>query len=212
MTNLVTKLFLSVLLLLFAANLAVTEDESAVKTLLNEGMNHYNQGSYDLALNDFRKVIDSKAASDDGKARAQIFVGRCYLKREEYEEALKEFEKVRVDFPAAGRHLNAESLLEIAEAFGMLNLPGKAIEACETVLREYGDVSKEFLWKASTSKAHFLNASGQPEKALEAYKECLKCHESLPRWYAVQGFLRFANQLKILEKKGASGTLLFQGP
>ena len=113
MTNLLKKLFLSVLFLLFAATLAVAEDESAIKTLLNTGIHHYNQGSYDRALNDLRKVIDSKAAPDDGKARAQIFIGRCYLKREDYKEALKELEKVRVDFPAAGRHLKAESLLEI---------------------------------------------------------------------------------------------------
>jgi tetratricopeptide (TPR) repeat protein len=209
-TNLLKKLFLSVLLLLFAATLAVTEDESAIKTLLNTGISHYNQGSYDLALNDLREVIDSKAASDDGKARAQIFIGRCYLKREKYEEALKEFERVRVSFPAADRHLKAESLLEIVEAFGMLKMPGKAIEACETVLREYGDVSKELLWKASASKAHFLNARGQPAKALEAYRECLNYHASLPRWYAVQGFLRFANQLKLLGKKEQAAHYYFK--
>jgi len=82
MLTFLEKLLLSILFVVFAAPVAVAQDQGEAKTPLYEGTRLLNTGNYDLALNEFRKVIESETASDDLKARARISMGRCYMQKE----------------------------------------------------------------------------------------------------------------------------------
>ena len=96
------------LLLVLAAIATVAAEEAAIKVIYDKGITHYNAGKYDLALHDFKKVVDREAASDDVKARAQIWIGRCYKKKEDLPKAIEAFGKAAVAISKG--HVNMEIL------------------------------------------------------------------------------------------------------
>lgn len=87
-------------------------------TLYDQGVQAFNEGRYDDAIQSFRDYAHQQpqsAYADD----AQFLIGESNLRKGQYNNAIKEFNQVVLRYASGDR--SAASLLKLAEVFSKMN-------------------------------------------------------------------------------------------
>jgi TolA-binding protein len=132
-----------------------------------EGFNRYNSGQYSVAVDYLQRVAEDHGGGSVG-ARAQYFLGNCYLMTGQYEQAIDAFDRYLKDpdrFPIYerpaldGKAVALEDLGRDEEAAGLYRQLAEGADLPQA--------RKEYLWSA----AECLVRAGQKESALEVYAQ-----------------------------------------
>jgi tol-pal system protein YbgF len=92
--------------------------QNLVGTLYERGVNAFNEGNYDDAIQNFRDYVHQQpqsAYADD----AQYLIGESNLRKGQYNNAIKEFNQVVLRYASGDR--SAAALLKLAEVFSKMN-------------------------------------------------------------------------------------------
>lgn len=79
----------------------------------------YSKGNYDLAIDEFRRYVETYPSSEMAD-NAQFWIGECYYGKKKFEEAIVEFDKVSLTFPKgdkvpAARFKKGMALLDLGQ-------------------------------------------------------------------------------------------------
>ena len=96
----------------------------------------YNSGKYDDAIKYYREAISAGAPKIAG-AWAQMSIGYSYMNKNDYANALKEFDNVSVKFPDS--FLVPSARLQSAACYEKMNNLAKAKEIYESIIKNYPD-------------------------------------------------------------------------
>lgn len=91
--------------------------DSAKATLYAEGVAAFNAGHNDEAIQHFRDYVHAEPESDLADD-AQFWIGECYVRKGQYNNAIKEFNQVVLRYGSGDR--SAASLLKLAEVFSKM--------------------------------------------------------------------------------------------
>lgn len=116
---------------------AVTGDPKAA---YREAMKSYESGKHDAALRQFTDYLQRYGGADaELSANAQFWLAKTYLDLGKYPEAIREFEKVRANYPASTKVPFA--MHNAAVAHSRLGQKEQAIKLMQQLVMEFPDTA-----------------------------------------------------------------------
>ncbi len=110
------------------------ETPSTPQSIYNTAYADYLRGDYDLAINGFQEFLrlfaDSELADN-----ARYWIGECYYSQGKFMQAVKEFDKVIINFPQADKLPAAH--LKKALSYFELNQIGQAVIQLQQLIKEF---------------------------------------------------------------------------
>lgn len=128
--------------------------ESCFHFYYNEGIQNYEDGQYDLAIDNFKKAIEL----DDSNFECFFNIGAAYMEIEDYEQAIESFKKA------------VEIKSNDIDLYKNMGLAFYTIHDYENALKAY----KKTIWLNSRDAENFNN-TGIAHLALYDFKEAANC-------------------------------------
>lgn len=134
------------------------ETPSTPQSLYNTAYADYLRGDYDLAINGFQEFLrlfaDSELADN-----AQYWIGECYYSQGKFMQAVKEFDKVIINFPQADKLPAAH--LKKALSYFELNQIGQAVIQLQQLIKEFPTSNEA---RIAREKLESLGLSPPPQR------------------------------------------------
>ena len=129
------------------------------------GLVLYHNGKYEQAISKLREVLLRRALYHSLASQAQHLIGDCFYKKKDYQEAIREYEKLVANFPQS--ELVPETIYMIAQSFTSPGQEEKALERYEELVSSHPRSS----WAdvAIFEKGKLRERLGNPTGSIEEY-------------------------------------------